>query len=422
MKFDFETQDFINTLQGMLQDYGRVILQDAKKCFALWLDYAPQLPEEGELLKLFLGLGLGEQITELKRSSETEREFWRRLAIKKMVEAGENEKDATSLVNAVMEALGWCVKRKEAVKPVVSPKPMESPKSVETLKPSLKSSKVMQKQQEVVKVEEEPVALTEIEKPAISTAKAIPHTFFGPEKKMIYLNKHLPKIIGYKIAIIPNNAENWESVSKYTTEFSRGFQTVCPLVTQLGIQDRDVVLGMIMEEDMLRHIVKALIFSDECIYQISKENSWRVTYREIERVELQNNVISLYKERGGIEKIMPFRMEYNTRELFSMIEELIKGERQRVWMILPNSQEIELPAKIEKTPYCVMPHGLQPGNALLCRISSKVRGDNYVKECTYIPKSRTLKVEGKNKNGTMLYVELAHECKGWIFASSVRRC
>lgn len=416
MKFDFETQDFINTLQGMLQDYGRVILQNAKKCFALWLDYAPQLPEEGELLKLFLGLGLGEQITELKRSSETERESWRRLAIEKMVEAGENEKDATSLVNAVMEALGWCVKREVSVKPIVSPTPVELPK------PSQESLKVTQKQQEVVKVVEEPVELTEIEKPAISTAKAIPHAFFGPEKKMIYLNKHLPKIIGYKIAIIPNNAEHWESVSKYTTEFSRGFQTVCPLVTQLGIQDSDVVLGMIMEEGMLRHITKALVFSDECIYQISNNNSWRVAYREIEKVELQDGVISLCKKRGQTENVMPFRMEYNARELLSMIQALVEGERYRQEIILPNSQEIELPAKMEKTPYCVMPHGLQPGNALLCRTSSKVRGDNYVKECTYIPRSRTLKVEGKNKSGTMLYVELGYECKGWIFANSVRRC
>lgn len=113
MKFDFETQDFINTLQEMLQDYGRMALTDGRKCYSLWLDYAPQLPEEGELLKAFLELGLGKQVVELKHCSTVERTEWRKQSIVNMVRMGETENDATSLVDAVLAALGLSVKQKE---------------------------------------------------------------------------------------------------------------------------------------------------------------------------------------------------------------------------------------------------------------------------------------------------------------------
>jgi len=111
MKFDFETQEFINILQEMLQDYGRMVLSEGRKCYSLWLDYAPQLPEEGELLKVFLEQGLGKQVVELKNSSVEERAAWRNLAIKNLVSTGETEKDATSLVDAILEALGWSAKK-----------------------------------------------------------------------------------------------------------------------------------------------------------------------------------------------------------------------------------------------------------------------------------------------------------------------
>ena len=107
MKFDFEKEDFINSLQEMVQDYGRMILADGKKCYSLWLDYAPQLTEEGELLKDFLELGLGKQVVELKGYSATERETWCMTAVNTMVKNGSSQKDAECLVEAVLDVLGW---------------------------------------------------------------------------------------------------------------------------------------------------------------------------------------------------------------------------------------------------------------------------------------------------------------------------
>ncbi len=107
MKFDFEKEAFINSLREMTQDYGRMILKDEKKCYALWLDYAPQLTEEGELLKDFLELGLGTQAIEMNGCSHAEQEVWRKQAVEGIVHTGESEKDAVSLVDAVIEVLGW---------------------------------------------------------------------------------------------------------------------------------------------------------------------------------------------------------------------------------------------------------------------------------------------------------------------------
>lgn len=115
MKFDFETQDFVNTLQEMLQDYGRMALMDGRKCYSLWLDYAPQLPEEGELLKLFLELGLGKQVVELKNQSDDQRKAWSKSAVESMMQKGESRKDAECLVDAVLMTLGWGVKQAPVV-------------------------------------------------------------------------------------------------------------------------------------------------------------------------------------------------------------------------------------------------------------------------------------------------------------------
>lgn len=122
MKFDFEKEAVVSILQEMLEDYGRMVLSEDRKCYSLWLDYAPQLPEEGELLKVFLELGLGKQVVELKKSSNEERAAWRKLAIENMERTGESRKDAASLVDAVLESLGWSVKQGAAPEPKPQPK------------------------------------------------------------------------------------------------------------------------------------------------------------------------------------------------------------------------------------------------------------------------------------------------------------
>ncbi len=140
MKFDFEREKVVNILQEMLQDYGRMVLSEGRKCYSLWLDYAPQLTEEGDLLKVFLELGLGKQVVELKNCSNEERADWRKLAIENIMRTGESEKDAASMVDAVLEALGWSVKQNDSAKPIKEPSKLNNTtKSNSVPKPEKKS-------------------------------------------------------------------------------------------------------------------------------------------------------------------------------------------------------------------------------------------------------------------------------------------
>lgn len=393
MKFDFEKEDFINSLQEMVQDYGRMILHDTKKCYALWLDYAPRLEEEGVLLRTFLGLNLGVQVTELKNRSDAEKKEWRNKAVECMAQSGVEGKDAECLVDAVMETLGLSVMtevpKPEPPKPV-PPKP-EPPKPVP---PKPEPPKPTPKQ----------------------------YSRFGPEEKIVYLNKHLPKIIGYRVAIIPNNISDWQSLGKYTADYGKGFQMVSSGVTHLGISESDILLGMVIEAGIFKRAGWALIFSNEYIYQMGGDDSWKLRYKEIERVEMQNNIISLYRRSGGRKDIVPFRLDYNTQAVFAVLQAFVEGEKRKVETIGTNSQVIEPPAKPEKNPYYVKAHNLQPGNALLCRTSSALRADNYMRECTYISTARKLLVRGKSTSGGMLYVEIAPGCMGWVSAFDVKKC
>ncbi len=403
MKFDFEKEDFINSLQEMVQDYGRMILHDIKKCYALWLDYAPRLEEEGVLLRTFLGLNLGVQVTELKKRSDAEREEWRDKSVERMVQTGTDKNDAECLVDAVLETLGLSV-----IKEV----PKQEPAKPEPAKP-------VPPKAELPKPEPAKSVPT---KPESTTSTLNHYARFGPEEKIVYLNKHLPKIIGYRVAIIPNNITDWQSLGKYTSNYGKGFQMVSSGVTHLGISVSDILLGMVIEEGLFKRAGRAVVFSDECIYQIAGENSWKLRYKEIDRVEVQNNIIFLYRVSGERVSIVLFSLEYNTKELFAVVQALVECEKWRVEKIEENSQVIELPAKLEKKPYYVKAHNLQPGNALICRTTPKLKPDNYMKECTYISMSRKLLVRGKSKNGGMLYVEIAPDCMGWVSALDVKKC
>lgn len=400
MKFDFEKENFVKSLQEILLDYGRMILHDTKKCYALWLDYAPRLEAEGALLRAFLGLDLGVQVTELKGRSDADKEAWRKKAVDNMAQSGVERKDAECLVDAVLETLGLGV-----IKEV----PKQEPAKPEPPKP--------------VPLKPEPPK-PEPTKPVPPKPEPTPKQYsrFGPEEKIVYLNKHLPKIIGYRVAIIPNNISDWQSLGKYTADYGKGFQMVSSGVKHLGISESDILLGMVIEAGIFKRAGWALIFSNEYIYQMGGDDSWKLRYKEIERVEVQNNIISIYRTSGERKNIVPFRLDYNTQAVFAVLQAFVEGEKRKVETIGTNSQVIESPAKQEQSPYYVKAHNLQPGDALLCRTSSALRADNYMRECTYISTARKLLVRGKSTNGGMLYVEIVPGCMGWVSAFDVKKC
>ena len=354
--------------------------------------------------------GLGEQVVELKNSSVEERATWRNQAIKSLVSTGETEKDASSLVDAVLETLGWSAKpAREVVKETVKqpvPKVVKTVQSEEPVKTETKEKTI-----------KKPVEHNKDTGRNVATNQYIR---FGPEEKIDYLNVHLPQIQGFSVYIIPNNRTNWRSLSKYTSGYPRGFQLICSGVEKLGINTSDMVLGIVTEESILKGKLKhALVFSDECIYQIDSDYTWKIKYREIARTEIQDNRIILWKHSGTREYVQPFHFEFNTRELHALIQVLVDGESKRKEIILPNTQNIEPPKKMFSSPYYAKVHGLRPGDSALCRTTPKALADNFVRECSYISQARKVKVYGGT--GNMLYVEVGEDCHGWVFASVMRR-
>lgn len=409
MKFDFEKEAFVNGLQEMVQDYGRMILNDDKKCYSLWLDYAPQLSEEGELLKVFLELGLGKQAVELKKNNAEERAAWKKQAIENMVRAGQLQKDAECLVEAVLAALGWGEKQSQPaqVAPIeVRMEPKPQPTSLETPKEQSSDAK----------------AAVEAPIPEhIPLFKALGRSKrFGPEEIVECLNIHLPKIKGFGVYIIPNNRTNWREVGKYTAMFPRGFENVHAYLLKLGIPSADIVLGIVTEESMRGGLKRALVFSATGLYQIYSGHSWVIAYDYIERVELQDDCIVLWERSGSRKVVQPFRYDFNTKEILTLIQTLVKRVRLGHDHIYPNSQKIESPKKMFSAPYYVRAKNIKPGDCILCRTSSNgAAPDNYMKECTYISQAHSVKALGGDSY--MLYVKIAQDCYGWVPAAVMEK-
>ncbi len=106
MKFELEYELASQRLKKIIRQYGCSILENPSRCHAFWGDLAPDLPEEGKVLDEFLAAGLGESAVELDEENSASCKEWKQRAVDTLLSRGMEQKDAVSLVEMVMYALG----------------------------------------------------------------------------------------------------------------------------------------------------------------------------------------------------------------------------------------------------------------------------------------------------------------------------
>ncbi len=106
MQFELEYELASQRLKKIIRWYGSNILENPSRCHAFWGDLAPDLPEEGKALDKFLAAGLGDSVVELDEEEVASCMKWKQHAVEILFKRGMEQKEAVSLVEMVLQALG----------------------------------------------------------------------------------------------------------------------------------------------------------------------------------------------------------------------------------------------------------------------------------------------------------------------------